>query len=65
MSDSDRHSLLSDPEHWRRQAAEMRKLAEGSRLDVRDRLPKVAAEYEALAGKAEQRLKQAWGNRSQ
>ena len=29
MSEPDRHSLLNDPEHWSKQAADMRKL-EGS-----------------------------------
>jgi hypothetical protein len=63
MSDNDRNSLLNDPEHWSKQAAEMRKLAEGSRTDVRDSLLKIATEYDALATKAEKRRAQARGTR--
>jgi hypothetical protein len=52
-------SLLNDPEHWRKQADEMRRLAATSRDDVRAGLLRVALEYDALADRAEQRLQQA------
>jgi hypothetical protein len=55
MTDGDRLSLLNDPEHWKKQAAEMRKLAAGSRDDVRASLLKIADEYDALVRKAEKR----------
>jgi hypothetical protein len=63
MSDNDRHSLLNDPEHWRKQAVEMRALAEGSRDHVRGSQIKLSIEYDRLADKAEQRLKGAWAER--
>jgi hypothetical protein len=52
MSDaSKRDSAQNDPEHWRRQALEMRRLAEQSRDDVRAGLLKIAAEYDLIAEK--------------
>jgi hypothetical protein len=63
MSDSDRHSLLNDPEHWQKQALEMRRMAESSRADVRERLLSLAEEYDGLARKAEKRRASAWSAR--
>jgi hypothetical protein len=52
MSDaSKRDGAQHDPEHWRRQALEMRRLAEQSRDDVRAGLLKIAAEYDLIAEK--------------
>jgi hypothetical protein len=51
-------SLLNDPEHWRKQADEMRRLAATSRDDVRAGLLRVSIEYDALAERAEQRLRE-------
>ena len=56
MTRPDQQGLLSDPEHWRRQAAEMRRLAEGSRDDLRTSLLKIAIEYDRIAERAEKRL---------
>jgi hypothetical protein len=56
MTKPEQQGLLSDPEHWRRQAAEMRRLAEGSRDDLRTSLLKIAIEYDRIAERAEKRL---------
>jgi hypothetical protein len=46
------------PEHWHRRAEELRMAAEGTRdLDSRSLLNQIAAEYDLLAKRAEERLR--------
>ncbi|MDE1933506.1 hypothetical protein [Bradyrhizobium sp.] len=48
-------NVLHDPNHWRQRAEETRTKAEGFRLAERERerLLKVAAEYDQIAARAE------------
>lgn len=50
-------SLLSDPDHWRKSAAEMRGLAQISTGAARDSFVKIADEYDKLAERAAARLR--------
>ncbi len=48
-------NVLHDPNHWRQRAEETRTKAEGFRLAERERerLLKIAAEYDQIAARAE------------
>ncbi len=46
-------SLLDDAGHWRKRARETRAKAEMARPEAREKLLKVAREYEAIAERAE------------
>lgn len=49
---------FDNPEHWRQRAKEMRRLAEDLRdLIAKATLPEIADQYERLALRAEQRLR--------
>jgi hypothetical protein len=51
--------LLSECDHWRKKADEMRSLAAASREDVRRTgLLRASIEYDAIAENAEQRLRE-------
>jgi hypothetical protein len=51
-------SKVSDPQHWRRRAAEARTLAdELTDPEAKRKMLKIAEDYEALATSAEQRLR--------
>jgi len=49
-------SLLDDPDHWRREARQMRAFAETASAANRETLLKIAAEYDVLVERAERRL---------
>jgi hypothetical protein len=55
-------SLLNDPDHWRKSAADMRDLAQISEGTARDSFIKIAAEYDKLAERAKARLEQEKGS---
>jgi hypothetical protein len=52
-------SLLNDPDHWRKSAADMRDLAQTSTGPARESFIKIAAEYDKLAERAKARLRKA------
>ena len=50
--------FINDPAHWRHRAEQMRTLAEGmSSSETRQIMMRIAADYERLAERAEQRGK--------
>jgi hypothetical protein len=51
-----RESLLSNPQHWRKSAVEMRTLAEISAGEVKTSLLRIATEYDLLAQRADNRV---------
>jgi hypothetical protein len=56
MSEKDRRSPLTDPEHWLKNAAEMRAFAAlAASGENKESLLKIAAEYEKLAQRAARR----------
>jgi hypothetical protein len=59
------NSFINDPAHWRHRAEEMRTLAEGmSSNETRQIMMRIAADYERLAERAEQRGKGTSGPKS-
>jgi hypothetical protein len=50
-------SKVSDPQHWRRRAEEARTLADKLTDAAKRKMLKIAEDYEALAIRAEQRLR--------
>ena len=54
--DTDVMSHINDPKHWRHRAAEARAMAESlTDPEAKQRMLKVAADYEKLAERAEER----------
>jgi hypothetical protein len=51
-------SFITDPDHWRQRAVEARKIAD-SMMDPpsKEMMLSIAKDYEALAGRAAERLK--------
>jgi len=63
MNSSRPESLLDDPDHWRRQAQQIRNLAEGVAGERRENLLQIARDYDKLVLKAERRVADGEGGR--